>query len=322
MFAPFVAGAVLRGEQNRWYLASAFATGLASRLVVFRLVFGDALFARASHPDFAFSAIWRNVFHGFVFLEVLLLGLVLVAFAYRGQRRPEILASLSCFTATYLLYGYSGEQSGSLKGAVLGGRFYLPIVPVSIFAASEVFQRLADQFQNWRGRFPARLGSNSAALRWLLVVIACGNSVAAHAAMNRWGSSQRAILERIYSDTPKNTVVVTNVLATGKFINEVYGRRQVLDTKSLGNRDAESLIKRYGGFSLVILDRFDSAFWRDMSKANESVVTSLAKEFCLVPITDIRPEGGEELRVWRVRSLEGTCSESAEDPTEKVSGRP
>jgi len=322
VFAPFVAGAVLRGEQNRWYLASAFATGLASRLVVSRFLFGDALFARAGHADFVFSAILRNVFHGFVLIEVLLLGLMLVAFAYRGERRPEVLTSLICFLGIYLLYNYSGEQSGGLKGAILGGRFYLPVVPLSIFAASEVLERLAAQFRKWRNGFWASLGWNSAVLRWLIVVVACGNAVAVHAAMNRWSSTQKVILETIYSDTPKDAVVVSNLVATGKFINELYGPRQVLDTESLGNGGAESLIKRHGEFHLVILDRFDSPFWRDLSKANQGIVGSLAEEFCLVPITDIHPGGGEELRVWSVRSLEGTCSGPAGDPTGKVSDRP
>jgi hypothetical protein len=100
IFVSLVVGAALRGEKNRWYLSSAFAAGLAIRFVFFDLVFGDPFFVKRSRDGFDVTRIPVKVLHGFVAIEVLILGFVLVALTYRGVRRPEILISLVCFLIT------------------------------------------------------------------------------------------------------------------------------------------------------------------------------------------------------------------------------
>jgi len=310
VFAPFVVGAHLRREKNCWYLSSAFAVGLAMRLVSSAVVFGNPLFVKRSE-GFSFSAIPVNLLHGFVGVEILLFGCLIVALAYRGERRPEILASLICTFAVYSCYKYSGEQSGMLKGAILGGRYYLAIVPLSIFAASEVFQRVWNGFQSSRRNWALCFSRGIQALQLLVCLVATANAVAVHVFMDKWSSSQALMSRTIYRATSSNSVIVTNERGTRKFINELYGLRQVLDLNSVGPDYARALVQRYGSFNLVILNRRDSQFWRNMAQTNESLAGSLASGNCRSLVSDVRPDPDEELRIWRVGSGKACKFESS-----------
>ena len=303
IFAPFVLGAVLRGEKNRWYLSSAFAAGLSMRLVISALLFGEMFFVKNSRASFSIAAIRANLLHFSLVFELLILGGLLFALAYHGNRRPEVLGSLICFLAIYSCYEYSGEQSGALKGAILGGRFYLPIIPLSIYGTSELFERMWVKFHTLRRNWSVRFGSGMRLLQWLIVLVACTNSILVHATMKQWSSSQVRILNTIYTSTPNEGVIVTNTLATAKFINELYGTRHVLDATSVGTRETETLLQRYGTFNLVILDRSDSDFWRDMSRVNQSLVSWISKQTRLELVNDVHLKSNEELRIWRVRSI-------------------
>jgi hypothetical protein len=69
--------------------------------------------------------------------------------------------------------------------------------------------------------------------------------------MKEWSLSQAQILHSIYGNTPSGGVIVTDTLATAKFINELYGSRHVADTGLIGTGQAGLLIQMKGcGFGV------------------------------------------------------------------------
>ena len=51
-------------------------------------------------------------------------GGLLAGLLYRGERWPEVVATVAIFFGFYLSWGYRGEDSGLLRSLILGPRFF------------------------------------------------------------------------------------------------------------------------------------------------------------------------------------------------------
>ena len=88
--------------------------------------------------------------------------------------------------------------------------------------------------------------------------------------------------------------------STFDFLNGVYGIRALIPTRSVTPLTASRIRDAYGGFSIVLLDRDDSAHWRRQAERNRAFLRELR---ALGPelLVEHRAQSGEHLRVYRIR---------------------
>ena len=298
LFAPLFLGSVLRRDTGWPWLVVGGILGLCLRLVSAALFFGDPFYTKPPDP-FSLAAIPRNLPLYATSLLLLVPGGLVAAFAYRGPRRPEIIATVVIFVVFHLTYGYAGEQSGWAKRLVLGPRYFIPLLPILAFTAAEVWPRwgthLAERMSEQRLVALARAGS--VALRGSLGMLAIG-LLAAQWLHAGWGADQAAIRDAIYTKTSAGSVLVSNVRATGKFMDYVGGERRILDLERLHPSHLERLLESRGGYFLVLLQRSDSGFRRRQAFENEMRITRIphAKDV----IVDLQATPSDRLRIWRV----------------------
>ena len=152
LFAPLFAGSLLRRDPGVPALVVGGLLGTSVRFLASWLFFGDPFFVK---PPDAFSpgAILSNAPTYLFCLLVLVPGGLVAAFAYRGPRRPEIVATVVLFVLFYLSYTYSAGPSGWAKRLVLGPRYFIPLLPVLSLCAAEVWPRLAARFRARAGAY-------------------------------------------------------------------------------------------------------------------------------------------------------------------------
>lgn len=299
-FAGFYAGAVLRREHKAWSLAAGVVVGGCVRLVSAYLVYDDPFFFRSTSATFGRHGVSAALSLQIVGLLIFVPGGLALALAYRGRRRPELLASVAVFAVFYLAFGYGALELGAAKRLVLGLRFYLPLLPLLAFAAAESAPRL------WGGlcsavstRRRARLETFAAVAltTWIACVVAASGLM--QWAQHRWTSGQAEMRQAIHALLGPNDVIVTNLHATSKFLPWYDSRFFPVNRGNLDAVSAARLARRWGEFTIVLLDRSESEYWRNDARANAAFIASLRPPPALQFDRQFGPT--DRLRVWRVR---------------------
>jgi hypothetical protein len=308
IFAPLFLGTVLRREPRCWALVVGGLAGLAVRLAGMYAYFGDPFFERGYY-DFAPETIMERLPLFLMGLLILVPGGLLLAIAYRGRRRPEVIATVLGFICFYLFQTFSSVETSPSKRLILGLRYLIPLLPLLCFAMAESLPRL------WR-QLLARVASANrpglelgAAVAVSLYLVGIGAAAAAvHPVLSHWSASQRQIREvivRHVGDVP----VVTNLHATRKFL-------PLLDLKfephnRLSIDQLATLIERNGEFCLVLIDRSDSEFWRADARVNQEFLAALEPPPEL--LFDQQMNATDRLRIWRVREVHRPASRNESD---------
>ncbi len=315
LFAPFFLGSLVRRERGWWWLAVGGLLGVGVRLASAAAFFGDPWFAK-SPDEFALSALADTLPLYGTSLLVLVPGGLATALLYRGPRRPELVGTVFVFFCFHLLYEYSGEPSGWAKRLVLGPRYFIPLLPLLALASAE-------RWPVWARSFAARLSVERAAKlerRAAQGIPVAGGAIAAAIVAVQWmhfdwARGQAAMRDAIEAHTVPGSVVVSNLRATGKFMDYVEGGRVVVPRDAVGRREAELLLEAVGSFYVVLLDRSDADFWRRDAFDNEMFVVGLRRDPSL--LVDLRSSPTDRLRIWRFGE-EGDAAETpapeAKDP--------
>jgi 4-amino-4-deoxy-L-arabinose transferase-like glycosyltransferase len=298
LFAPLFAGALLRRERGLTKLIVGGVLGLGVRAFSAWLFFGDPLLTKPS-DEFSLDALPDTLPTYLFSLLVLVPGGLVAAFAYRGNRRPEVISTVAIFVSFYLLYGYSAETSGWAKRLVLGPRYFIPLLPLLSWCAADVWPRLSLSLVARLGpRREPRVRRVAAGVCLLALLLLAPASVAVQRAHGRGSFEQATIREAIRDNTENGSVIVTNWRATGKFIDLVHGRQTILRRESASRRQLDRLIERSGSFQVVLLDRNDSAFWRRNAMDNRLFMASL--DYPRELLLDLEPTPTDRLRIWRI----------------------
>lgn len=303
LFVPLFLGAVLRRERKAWALVVGGLAGLSVRLVTHAAYFGSAFQERSSYRFDPATIDERLPLYLFCLLVCIPGGLVF-ALLYRGRRRPEILTTIAAFLAAYLLQKYGTAETSLAKRLVLAPRYLIPLLPVVVFAMAESAPRL------WRAalaRFePARrAAAHRVAIAFVsLWAVGIGVACAAvHPVYAAWSATQAELARAIREHVPPDAVLLTNRFGTMKFV-EVFGRRfQTLDTRTVAPYRASELVARHPDVYLAMLDRSDSAWWREWSERNGHYLELLPVARDLV--ADVRPTPSDRLRIWRLSEGRG-----------------
>ncbi len=295
LFALFFLGAILRRESGAWALVAGGLCGSVLRPLGSLLIFGEPFHLHPLYPGFSLGALPRNGPIYLIALTVLVpAGLPLTA-CYKGTRRPELILTVAAFLVLHLLYDYNGGTSGGLKQWVLGPRFFIPLVPLLAFAMAESVPRLCrDATARW-----------TPVLAMLLAVGVTAEACIVTAVHAKWCRAQREIAASLHRATSPSRPVISNVEATGKFLNELYapeiGPRTVVDFTQLTDLRLSLILARYPTVDIAIVSRGDSELWLKMAATNRARVDHLRLRFDVTLMAANMISSGERIEFYQVR---------------------
>lgn len=297
-FAPFFAGTVLRRDRNWWALLVGGLLGLSLRAAAYGYFLGDPFFGRS--PYFlALDTLHERIGNYLVAALVFIPGGLVLALLYRGRRWPELAIVVAGFFTAYLIQRYYTEETATLKNLIITPRYLLPLTPVIVFGMAEsvprLWSRLLERFgpgghlglERWRPRVVAA---------WAAAVLFAALCV--HPAFYLWSETQARIRDAIVDVTATDAVMVTNYMATRKFLNELERKYRPVDSRQISAEDANDLVERYGEIYVVFVDRSDSEWWRKDMDLNADFMQDLDRKPSL--LLDERMSPTDHLRIWRV----------------------
>jgi 4-amino-4-deoxy-L-arabinose transferase-like glycosyltransferase len=300
-FVPLFAGTVLRREWKCWALVVGGLAGIAAYLVSMQWFYGDALLSLYTQNAYSFDleTLPERALLYAVGLLILVPGGFVFAVAYRGRRRPEVVAAFLLFFAVYLAQEYSMQGWPLLKRMVLALRYFIPILPLVAFATAESFPRLWRRMLERRPR-DARTGLERIGRGALIAGLAGLGvaSVAVHPVFASWASTQAEIRDDIRHTVPLEDVFVTNWLGTRKFFSELDQKFKPIDRDRIEPSEVAGLVERYGRVYLVFLDRTDSDLWLHDAQATAVFVSALGPAPDLLLDRQVSPT--DRLRIWRI----------------------
>jgi 4-amino-4-deoxy-L-arabinose transferase-like glycosyltransferase len=304
-FTFFYLGAFVRRETRVVALTAGALLGICVRLLAQKILFGSFLFTRSIRYGWSLDHIQKNAP---VYLVALLLmvpaGLIAVM-AYKGPRRPELIATVFAELLFFMAYEYAADESSTLKRLVLAPRYFIPILPLIILAIADSAPRLWETIRRRllnaaglvRQSFPPGIALAAAFLVYAEVI-------AAHWYISSWAARQRAMVDTIYANTPNGGTIVHDEIATSKFINELYGPRTALDFRGVQPKDMSRLLQVNGTLQLALLYRSDSPFWQAASLDKDRFVATTNRLCKLDAIVDQSFSNSDRLRIWNVRSCQ------------------
>lgn len=297
-FAPFFAGSVLRRDRHWWALLVGGLVGLGIRLSAYAYFLGNPFFRRSQY-FLAVESMPERLPLYLVCTLVFVPGGLVLALLYRGRRWPELVITVAGFFTAYLLQrNYTGSTS-ILKNLVNTPRYLLPLLPLMVFGMAEsvprMWERLLERvgqarrphLDRWRFRVVAAWAGG------VLVATLCVNPV-----FYLWSETQARIRDAIEATIHDDDVLVTNYLATRKFINELGRRYLPADSRTISVADANALVEHYGEIYMVFVDRSDSSWWREDAVLNAEFVKEVVPKPVL--LVDRQMSATDRLRIWRV----------------------
>ena len=298
-FVPLFAGTVLRRDRHFPALVVGGVAGVAVYLATMAWFFEDAFYGHDAYvPDL--DTLHERVFLYALGLLVFVPGGLVLVFAYRGRRRPELILSLLGFVGFYLAQEYSTQGTAPLKRLILALRYLIPILPLVAFAMGESVPRL------WRSLLERRDAAARAGLQRIargavqtaLVGLAVGCALV-HPVFASWAATQAEIRNEIHRHVPPDEVYITNWPATRKFLPELVTKYKHIDRNAIQPEAVAALVERYGQVYIVFLDRTDSERWRQDTQATAQFVDALGPAPRL--LLDHEISSTERLRIWQIR---------------------
>jgi hypothetical protein len=298
-FAPFFAGALLRRERNVWALVVGGLAGLGLRVAANLFFFSAPMHYRSPYV-LALATLPERLPVYAVALLVFVPGGLVLALLYRGKRWPELCIAVAGFVTAYLVQTYYTYTTSALKNLVVTPRYVIPIVPVMVFGMAESIPRL---WRRWiDASTPARRVPLWAAARvvvaaWIAVVLVA--SFAVHPVFASWSAKQGEIRDAIAATIDRDAVILTNFMATRKFLPELELKYRAVNRAAIDVETANSLVSRYGETYIVFLDRSDSDHWIADAEVNAKFIREIRPPPEL--LYDRQITSTDHLRVWRTR---------------------
>jgi hypothetical protein len=288
VFMPFLVGAALRREPGWLLLAAGAAAGAAARPVASYLLFGSPLYVRAVEAWSLAAAADSIPFYAFALLVLIPGGLVAIA-AYRGPRRPEMIAAVLLVMATYVFYDYSGQSSAMIARLAAAGRYALPLVPLFALAWAEVGPR-------WRRGAPLRALAVPAGAALVLAAFAV------HPVLAWWSAPDAAIVRDIYATTAARSALVADHHHQRKYISPLYGERFHFAIDGTPPEALARVADRHQDVYIVAVSRLESPIFRGIAALGDEYAASARHHCVLDPVLDRMYGSMRRLRIWAVRT--------------------
>jgi 4-amino-4-deoxy-L-arabinose transferase-like glycosyltransferase len=294
-FIPLFAGTVLRRDRGWLWLLAGGLIGTGLHLGANQLAFGDPFFVRGASTPYrlAFDTLHERLPLYLLGLLVLVPGGLVFGLLYRGRRRPEIVATVALYFCFYLFQSYGMSSSSLEKRLVVALRYFDPLLPLLAFTMAEALPRWLDRLEVQRRALARRLCTGAVAF-WIAGVLAACFLV--HPVLDRWAASQAQIRDAIARHAPETTVLVANGTAVRKFIDDLSRDFVTLHRDRVSIDQLQGIRNRYGGYVIALLDRGDSAYWREDAARNQAFIEALGSP---EPVVDLRVTATDRLRIWR-----------------------
>lgn len=324
LLAPLFLGAIIRRKIHPAWVIIGGTLGLATRPLVFAWMFGDPLYVRDSGYGFSLGAALNNWPETFIALGILVPAGFLLPFLYRGERKIEIATAVTVYSALFLFYDWDPtRENGALKGFLLFSRYFIPALPLLAICAADVYPRAfsaALVYFKKRGPVGTRLSAepqSSAApvsdkkrapvgtrlLEGAVKVIPLGIAAAAfliHPVVRRMEAAPAGVVQAFQQNTAEQVPVITNHLATTKYLSPVYGPRRLIIRSAITGAEVPRFFKQYGPLTVAFLDRSDSDLFRDDMAANAAFLEQAGRVCQLESRYDRDHPGIGRVRVWNV----------------------
>jgi 4-amino-4-deoxy-L-arabinose transferase-like glycosyltransferase len=288
LYAPLFAGTVVRRERRAWQLLAGGVLGVAIRFISYKLLFGSALFLHAGVPV-SLGAVPPNLLlYGFILICAIPLGLPSV-FLHRSERKPELILGVLAVLTVYLLFPLPHMANSLVRDVVLHARYCTALVPLMAVT-------LAEWIPRWlagRDRFQRTVTAG-------VVMAAAVLILSVHIFLYSWGRTLERITKAIYSSTPEGSVLLINPTATGKFMCEAFGRRDIIFRTSTTPGAVAQFVSKGESVYAVFVDRTDTEF-RRQDAADNTVFLKALQERCRVGVLhDAQESAIERVRVAHV----------------------
>jgi hypothetical protein len=300
LFAPLYLGALIRREGGSWAL---IAGGLAGTLLWplgTWIVFDDPFYIYRRSWTLTLANVPGNLPLYTVALLFFIPGGLIAGLLYRGERWPEVVATVAIFFGFYLSWGSHSEDSGLFRSMILGPRFFSPLSPLLAFAAAETVPRL------WAG-FRARAGTGGAKAMeriaplgvrlWVAGVLVVAFAV--HPVLDLLTERLSHFREAIYDHSADGSVVVIPWLEQ-ELVMPIFGERLRFYFDDLTPESFDTLLARHGTITVVLHDRRHSPYLRGLAAKNQERLDSLARRAEFELLSDRGGDTSERLRIWRV----------------------
>jgi hypothetical protein len=301
LFVFFFAGALLRRERHLPALVAGGIAGVACRLIGAALVYGDPLFTKVQFYGFTGLYLAHNLVMYLTGLLILVPGGLILALAYRGRRRPELVSTVAVFVGMFLIYNYNGSASGGLKQWILTLRFMIPLLPIVAFAMAETCPRwYSALIQRVK---PERRAAWHSITRAAIATWLCGIVIMSF--LVNWrsgllGQLHQDLIHALYSNTEPSTPLVADIPASLKFLNELNGQRVAAELTGISDNEIGVLLDRHKAIQIVFLDRNDSDYWVLKWKDNQRFLRSLSPKFVTTLHLERKYPGVGVLQIWNV----------------------
>jgi hypothetical protein len=123
------------------------------------------------------------------------------------------------------------------------------------------------------------------------MAVVAAASVGVHWAYDRRSAPQLGLRDTIYEHTGRQSVLISNLTATVRYLWTIDTTYLPIERRKVDVAAVSRLLRSYGEFYAVFLDRTDSEFFRSESRANERFIESLRPTLGLFGMRSSRGSG-------------------------------
>jgi len=293
---PLIVGSIIRREGRISALLLGGMCGCAIRLLVSAAIFGNPFFVKDHGYGWSVANVPNHLWlYALALLIFVPLGLVW-AVRYRGERRPELVATVLIAVGFFLLYGYDGSESGFLKRLVLGPRYFIPLVPLLSIAMAESMPRLLASLSAAAPRLVS-----AGQVTWICTV-GCA-VLAVHPVLWRFSREQNGLANSLCSASSPGGALILDRTELDKWAF-FCGDRGLVDFSQLEPAKLPILVARDGIAHIALMERSDSEFHRSRGVRDAQWIAAAAKTCALhQELDDVR--GTMHLTMFRVDQCPG-----------------
>ncbi len=294
VFIPLFLGSLVRRDRTVIWLILGGLIGTGIRMWAVDLVFGDPINMRETGFIYGFGvgSIADNLMMYLLALLVMVPGGLWFALRYRGPRRPEVLATVFGVLLFFTFYEYAGTESSGVTRLIVTPRFLIILLPLFALAMAETvprtFPRLWSMVQSGR------------VLPGILVAGILTVVFAVHPVHASWADKRLKIRHLIEQAVPADSCVVGTKGVIPQYVDDL-GRSVSLDPRTENGRDqalqaiVNELPRTCPRIVLVVLQRTESAFWRQISERNLELIDLLDKRCVLQEIAKEQPNAHNQV---------------------------
>ena len=308
ILAPLFIGSFFRKDRNLPYIIVGAVIGIMLKLFLNKLIW-NVFFHSASRGEFGIDVFLTNTIYYSMVLLFLFPGGLIALIMYRGSRWTELLLGGIAYFILHGLFNHLAYYD-LLKSLVNGPRYFIPLTPILAFQMAEVYPSLKRKIERKIKFTDPNKVFSFIKNGWLMCVFLFSLSV--HIFMGQFEKKGVTIRDTIYSHTSDRSLIITEQSSTFKYINNLYGKRHLLDMKTISKYSEQretatteimrELLSKYSNIQIVVLERYENYFRQKKKKITDDFIKSI--NFMISPAIKKIIDRNRILVIYNVRDLD------------------